>query len=285
MALVSTVDPEYLPLIQVPLVRGRHFTAADRGRALVAIVNETLARRLPRGRTLGARILVAKEWREVVGVVGDVTEIGGVRGRVIREAALARLTLPAVYLPSGASIPSRGFFLVARTDLAPSEVERSVRGVLRAIDSGLTIRRTGALDTVVSSATASVRFQMWLLWIFAGIALALAAVGLFGVLTNLVGQRIREIGLRMALGASRRQAAWVVGRQASAFVLAGIAVGLAIAVAGTRLLRSVLFEVSPTDPLVFAVALLVLLAVAGAATLLPALRASRVDPMTALRYE
>jgi hypothetical protein len=279
------VDPEYLPLLEVPLARGRPFSVEDRGHGGVAIVNETLARQFPEGRALGRRILVAKRWREVVGVAGDITELGRIRGTVIREAALSRLTLPAVYVPSGTSFGPAGTFLLVRTTLAPAEVERAVRRELRAIDPEVTIRRTGALDAAVASATAGVRFQMLLLWVFAGTALALAAIGLYGVLAHLVGLRIREIGLRMALGASRRQAAWLVAQQAAALVGSGTVIGLAAALGASRLIRTFLFEVSPLDPLTFAAALALLLAVAASATLVPALRASRIDPMTALRYE
>jgi len=284
-ALVSAVDPDYLPLIEVPLRRGRRLGADDRGHDDVAIVNEALARLLPDGRALGQRILVARKWREIVGVAGNIIELGGIRGNVIHEAALSRLTLPAVYVPSGTSFGSFGFFLLVRTALAPAEVERSVRRELRAIDAEVTIRRTGTLDAVVATASAGVRFQMLLLWVFAGTALALAAVGLHGVLANLVGQRIREIGLRMALGASRRQAAGLVAGQAAALVGTGAAIGLAAALAGGRLIRAFLFEVNPADPLVLAAVLAVLLAVAAVATLVPALRAARIDPMTALRCE
>jgi len=284
-ALVSAVDPEYLPLLEVPLRRGRLLGPQDRGNAGVAVVNETLARLFPDGRALGQRILVARQWREVVGVVGDMTEVGQIRGSVIRQAGLSRLTLPAAYIPSGTSSGPYDVFLLVRTPVAPSEMVGMVRRELRAIDPELTIRRSGTLDERVAASGEGLRFQMLLTWIFAGVALALAAVGLYSVLAHLVGQRTREIGLRIALGATPGQVGWLIARQSMALVGLGTAIGLAGALAGGRAIRSLLFEVSPLDPLTFATAVSLLMAAAFAATCVPARRATRVDPTSALRCE
>ena len=284
-ALVSAVEPQYLPLMEVPLRRGRMLRPEDRGTAGIAIVNETLARLFPQSRAIGRRLLVAGEWREVVGVVGDITELGQIVGSVIRQPGLSRLTLPAAYVPSGTSLRPFGVFLLARTALAPSEAERAVRRELRAIDPEVTIRRTSALDARVAASGESIRFLMLLTWTFAGVALALAAVGLYGLLAHFVGQRTREIGLRVALGAAPGQVRWLVAGQAVALVGSGAAIGLALALGGGRVIRSFLFEVSPLDPLTFAAALVVLLVVVSAGVYLPARRATRIDPSSALRCE
>jgi putative ABC transport system permease protein len=284
-ALVSAVDPDYLQLLEVPLRRGRLLESEDQGNTGVAVVNETLARLFPEKRALGRRIFVASQWREVVGVVGDITEVGQIRGSVIRQAGLSRLTLPAAYVPSGTSFEPYEVFLLLRTPLGASEVARAVRRELHALAPDLTIRRSGTLDARVAASGADVRFQMLVTWIFAGVALSLAAIGLYGVLAHLVGQRTREIGLRITLGATPGQVRSLIARQAVALVGSGAAIGLAVALASGRALRSFLFEVSPVDPLTFVAAFALLLAVAAAAAILPTRRATRVDPSSALRCE
>lgn len=276
--------PEFLDL-EVPLRRGRLLGPEDRGNASVAVVNDTLARLFPERRALGQRILVARQWRDVVGVVADMTEVGQIHGSMIRQAGLSRLLLPAAYIPSGTSSGPYDVFLLVRTPLAPSEMARMVRRELLAIDPELTIRRSGTLAGRAAASGEGLRFQMLLTWIFAGVALALAAVGLYGVLAHLVGQRTREIGLRIALGATPGQVRWLIARQSMALVGPGMAIGLAGALAGGRAIGSLLFEVSPLDPPTFTAALAVMLAVASAATWLPARGATRVDPVSALRSE
>jgi len=285
-ALVSAADYEYLRVLGVPLRRGRMLGAADAGRRDVALVNETLARRFPDGRALGARVRIAREWREVVGVVGDTTELGEIFGSVIRRSgALSRLTLPAAYVPSGTASTPFGFFLVVRSSLPAADLGLAVRHEIGQVDPDVSIRRTTTLQSGIDDAGAGVRFQALLAWTFAGVALALAAVGLYGVLSHSVGRRIPEIGLRMTLGATPGQVEWLIARRALWMVGCGLAAGLAVAALAGQVLRSFLFEVSPLDPVALAAAVAMLIATAVVAAYLPARRASRIDPTVALRTE
>jgi predicted permease len=285
-SLVAAVDPEYFSVLGVAPRRGRLLRSGDRGRTDVAVVNETLAGSFPEGRALGGRIRVGGQWREVVGVTADTTELGQVYGSAIRRSgALARLTLPSAYVPSGTASTPRSFFLVLRSARPPAELESAVRRQISEVDSEVSIRRTTALEARIDDATAGVRFQMLLAWVFAGVSLVLATVGLHSVLAQAVGQRTSEIGLRVALGASRRQIRWLITRRAVAMMAAGLAIGLTAVVVGSQAMRSFLFEVSPLDPGVLAAAVVVLLAGAAVGAHSPVRRATRVDPAVALRRE
>ncbi len=282
--VVSAVDPGYLAFLGVPLRTGRMLAGTDRG-ARVAIVNESLARRFPGGHAVGHRIRIGgDEWLEVVGVVGDISEIGQIRGELIKLPGFTRLTLPAAYVPSG-TIGDPFRYLLVRSQMPIDEIANAIRRATAHIDPDVTGRVLGRFDERVASVGADKRFYAAIVLVFGGVALFLAAVGLYAVLAHTVAQRTREIGIRVALGAVPARIRWMVGRDLIAPVGAGIVAGLAAVAAVGRLLRAFVFEISPTDPLVLAAVTVLVMAVAGAATYLPARRATGVDPARALRYE
>jgi putative ABC transport system permease protein len=281
---VYAVEADYLRLLNVQLRKGRMFGSNDAGNRSVAIVNETIARRLPDGAAVGRRIRVDGTWREIVGVVGDVTEVGQIRGGVIRLPGFGRLTLPAVYVPSGTYSDPVSCLLV-RTPLDPRSMLESVRKAIRTSNPDVTVRRSGTLQERLNGVASDKRFYVVVMAVFAGVALVLAAVGLFSLLSHAVRQSTRDIGIRAALGASPAAVRWLVVRQALALVVTGIIGGLAAALAAGRTLRSFLFEVSPSDPLTLAAVVALIALVAALAAYLPARRATRIDPMAALRCD
>jgi putative ABC transport system permease protein len=189
-----------------------------------------------------------------------------------------------MYVPF-AQAPFWGTVVVVRTNLSVAAVADAIRRDAHAIDKDLPITDIGAIPQFVDATLAQPRFQTLLLGLFSGLALTLAAVGIYGVISYSVIQRTHEIGIRMSLGAQPTQVLRLVMGQGAKLALAGIAIGAAAALALTRLMRSLLFEVRPTDPLTFVAIAALLAAVALAACYIPARRAMRVDPMTALRYE
>jgi putative ABC transport system permease protein len=213
-------------------------------------------------------------WREIVGVVGDVRHLGldwGLR--------------PEIYIPFiqfGGPWPAT---LVLRANGAPRNLIAAVRNEVKAIDKDQPISNIKTLDELLEKSVAQRRFNLLSLGIFAGVALALAAVGIYGVMSFLVAQRTHEIGIRMALGAQQRDVLMLVVGRGLRLVLIGLGVGGAGALALTRLLRNLLFEVSATDPLTFGLIAMLLLGVAFLACYLPARRATKVDPLVALRQE
>ena len=217
--------------------------------------------------------------------MGNITEVGGIRATYIKQDGLSRLALPAAYVPLGTRHALFHAYLLARTSLDTTVVVRAAGEALRTLDPELAIRKSGTLEAKVEEVGANTRFEAVLMSLFAVVALVLAAVGLYGVLAHMVGQRTREIGIRMALGARPAQVRRMVSGQAAILAGAGAALGLAGALAGGRVIRSLLFEVSPTDPTTLAAAVALLLLVAAFATWLPARRATQVDPATTLRSE
>jgi putative ABC transport system permease protein len=272
------ITPGYLRAMGVPLVRGRDFTAADDADApKVMLVNEALARQhFPGEDPVGKRLRVGLNdiSGEIVGVVGAV-----------RHQKLSTAAGPEYYVPFR-QVPISDLSLVLRARSGdPSPLASSLRALVQGIDRELPVYQVRPMETLVAESVARQRFSMTLLAAFAGLALVLAAVGVFSVMSFLVAQRTHEIGVRMALGAQARDILRMVVGGGMTLAVAGIAVGLLAAFAVTRLMSSLVYEVSTSDPAVFAVVAAVLAAVALAACLVPALRAARVDPMEALRYE
>jgi putative ABC transport system permease protein len=275
---VSVVTPGYFATMRIPLIQGRQFSERDNpGAPQVTIVSQTLARQqFPGIDPIGQRIFV--QWGrqtpyEIVGVVGDVKHDG-----------LDKQPDPNVYFPD-AQEPSGGGALVIRTGADPMKLAPLVEQVIHAYDKDQAIADIQPLDAYLSKSVARPRFQSVLLASFAGLALLLAAIGTFGVMSYSVTQRSHEIGIRVALGARRDQILRLIVRQGLLLALIGTAAGMAGAFALTRYLRSLLFNVSPTDAWTFVAVPVVLCAVALAASYIPARRATNVDPMQALRYE
>jgi putative ABC transport system permease protein len=287
---LQIISPSYLSTARVPLKAGRDFTAQDtRDRTLVTIVNETLARTMwPGENPIGKRFACCEAgpkgrmdpvWHEVVGVVADV-----------RAWGLDRQVQPEFYIPL-AQMPASAWDWIGRTmDLVVRirggavpihELQSTVASVAPAVP----IYRLSTMQQKISSTLERSHFDTFLLAIFATAALLLSSVGIYGVLSYMVAQRTRDIGIRMALGASQTQIVWDVLGFGMRLAGIGLAIGLAAASAGTRLLSSLLYGVRPTDSVTFAAVSFILLVVAVIASYLPARRAIRVDPMVALRYE
>ena len=262
----------------VPLRRGRLFTAQDTAASpMVAMVDESFVRRHfpnedPIGHTLdiGNGTDVAYE---IVGVVGDVL-----------HGSLDAASAPTMYVPHKQDVFST-MWIVARTDGDPEALAGPVKQMLRELDDQIPAFAITPLATIVSESVAPQRFAMLLVAVFAGVALLLTAVGLYGVVAYSTSQRTREIGVRLAMGATGGDVLRLVVGGGVKLALIGIAIGLASAAALARLVEAMLFEVTPSDPASYAATALILLAVAVAACYVPARRASRVDPLIALQTE
>jgi putative ABC transport system permease protein len=276
------VSLDYLSAMGTRLVAGRLFTEEDMTEQSVpvAIVNETMARRywpgedplgkhLKRGSSNDPRI----PWTTIVGVISD-----------IKHRALDKEARPEMFEPM-ARQPSRSMFLVARINSDPEAAMSVIRSQLLGVDREQPPGVMKTMDQLIEQSTAPNRFAMLLLTVFAVIATILAAIGLYGVMAYSVSRRTHEIGIRRALGAGEGSVLAMIVRQGMTLSLLGVAAGLGCALALSRLMSSILFGVSPTDPATFAVVAALLVAVAMLATYVPARRAARVDPMTALRYE
>ncbi|HEY0380187.1 MAG TPA: ABC transporter permease [Pyrinomonadaceae bacterium] len=272
------ITPGYLRAMGIPVIRGRDFTERDDDKApKVVLINETLARKHfagddPVGKRLNLGLNDING--EVVGVVGDV-----------RSRNLSKEAGPEFYVPY-AQVPIGDVSLVVRTSSAdPTPLTQALRSAVQEIDRDQPLYEVHTMNALVAESVSRQRFSMTLLALFAGLALMLASVGIFGVMSFLVTQRTHEIGIRMALGAQRRDVLKMIVGQGMKLTLVGVALGLAAAFALTRLMSSLLYGVSATDPLTFAGVSLLLAAVALLACYVPARRAMRVDPMVALRYE
>ena len=274
------MSDDYFRSMSIPLIAGRQFTEKDAPPAPpVAIVNRTLARRYWGGEDpLGKRFTLSPPGEDVpaftvVGVAGDV-----------RHTNLIQEPDAELFLCYRQIVPSR-VILTVRTRTDPAHLAGTVRQALASVDKNLPIARFLTMQQILSNSIAPQRLTMLLLSIFAGIALLLAVVGIYGVISYSVAQRRHEIGIRMALGASRQRVLWLVTGQAMALALAGEAVGLAGTLALRRLIDSQLYSSSAVDPVILAVVPLGLAVVALAAALIPARRAMQVSPLIALRHE
>jgi predicted permease len=273
------VTPELFAALGVPLRRGRGFTAADRHDApLVAVVDEQFARRVfPGEDPIGKRLLLPgrDSLATVVGVAGHVKHYG------LDATSPGQLYMPA------AQYPWRWMVVVVRADRqgSPLSLVPPLRAAVRAMDAQLLLDDVATMDELMAGRTAVRRFIMALLAGFAGVAVALAAVGLYGVMAYAVAARRTELGIRIALGAAPGRMLRMVVRQGLWLAATGVAIGLAAAAAAMRLMRGLLFGVSATDPTVFAVVALALVAVAAAASWIPGWRAAHVDPLESLRAD
>ncbi len=277
------VTPGYFAALGIRLERGRFFTAADdRGHPPVAILSADTARLLfsgedPLGRTIGLPVLrdgtSGREEVTIVGITANVKYAG------IEQAADA-----VVYRPF-AQQAWRSVFLVARTSGDPRTLASSLRREVAAVDRGITIAEVATLDDVLSSATSQPRFRSLLLAAFAAVAIAIAAIGLYGVIVSSVSQRTREIGVRMALGADRRRIEAMVLREGLMLAGLGAALGVASALGVSRLLTHFLYGIAPTDPLSFVLATAGIITAGLVSSYVPARRAAREDPLAALRAE
>ncbi len=277
-AAYAAVTPDYFRAMSVPLRAGRFFTGADaEGTPAVVVVDEQLARRdWPGEDPIGKRVLVG-------GSGGPPATVVGVVGHV-RYAALESVGEPELYL-AAFQRPRYLMGVVVAVSGVPLRLAAAVRETVRALDPDVPTGSLRSMDSLVAAATSRQRFQLFLIALFAAFSLLLAAVGLSGVLAQMVAARTREIGIRRALGARRRDVlALVVGR-GMWLAGTGVIIGLIAAWGGTRFLESLLFGVSSADPAIFTGVALLLLAVASLAALLPAWRALRVDPLVALREQ
>jgi putative ABC transport system permease protein len=275
-----SVSPDYFRVMKIPLKRGRVFTDQDGANAPnVAVLSESCARRMfPNQDPIGKEIQLggrddSKPWIRIVGVVGDVRQYG-----------LDKAPEMAAYIAQAQDM-SFLFSMVARTSVDPRSLESAARAAFLAADPTLPVFRVQPLENYVASSLAQRRFTLALLGLFGGLALALAAVGIYGLISYTVTLRTREMGIRMAFGAERSDVLAMVLRQGLALTGLGLAVGFAASLALTRFLSSLLFEVRPTDLVTSAAVALLLAVIALFASYLPARRAASVDPMIALRYE
>jgi len=276
---IRVVEPGYFAAMRIPLVHGRTFTAADRADAPpVVLINQTMARQFwPGGDPLGARVQV--NWTdpaahpEIVGVVGDV-----------RASALDADVNPMIYYVE-AQAPAGGLTLVVRHDGDPAALVSAVRSAVRALDRDVPLTGVATMATRLRQSMADRRYPMLLLSGFAVLAVLLAAVGLYGLLSYAVSRRNREIGVRMALGAGRSSVLRMVLQDGVRLTLVGVGIGAVASALAARALGRLLYGIGPTDPVTFAAVAGLLAAVALVASYVPASRATRVDPVVALRAE
>jgi predicted permease len=281
-AEIIRISPDYFRLIQTPLVEGRFFTEDDEnGKLPVAIIDEATARRYwgpdhdPVGRRLRIRFRFGQNpvspWSTVVGVVKNIKHDGlDVDG------------VPHVYVPLNQFL-GRSLSLALRTSLPTSTLEAQIRGAIQSVDPGLPVFNVTSMDEVLDASLASRRFSANLVAGFAGGALLLASIGIYGLLAYMVGQRSREIGLRLALGAQRADVLRLVLGKGVVLAGLGIVTGMIFSASAASMMASLLYGIRPHDPAVFLIVPLLLLAVAVLASYLPARRATKVDPMIALR--
>jgi predicted permease len=280
VAWLQIVSAGYLEAMRIPLRAGRSFTDADdEAHPRVVVVNEAFARRyFPGGSPVGRHMIVPAPTRpdapaphEIVGVAGDVRLLG-----------LASPAEPAMYLPM-AQFPQAEFTLLVRTIEDPQGATPALRDTIRTLHPDLPIGQILSMERIVARSVAQPRFNALLTGLFGLLALVLAALGVYGLLAYTVGQRLRELGVRLALGASPGMVRRAVLREGMLVALAGVAAGLGAAAGLSRLARSLLFQITPGDPATFVATGAALVAVALAASWIPVRRAARIDPLQVLR--
>jgi putative ABC transport system permease protein len=281
---VNMATPGYYRALRIPMVRGRMLDESDDERAPpVVIVNETMARTLwPGEDPVGRRFRVIGDsaaWMTVVGVAGDTRSWG------LATAPRAEYTLPVYQLPTAIRAVSRRLTMVIRSAGDPAALAGATRAIVAALDRDLAVANVRTLDQVVADSVGARRLTLLLLGLFGGVALLLALVGIYGVTAYGVSQRSREMGIRLALGAAPGAVRWMVLGEGLRLAGLGLAAGLALALTGARVLRSQLYGVGSADPTTYLALSALLLLVAGAATWIPARRATRVDPAITLRAE
>jgi len=287
-----SVSPHYFRVFKIPLLRGRAFTETDTSAASrVVIINDAMAKKYwPKEDPLGQMMVIGKGLgpqfeeppRQVVGIVGNVRENG------LGNAGVGVMYVPQTQVTEGLTALANSVIPLSwcvRTAIEPSSLRVAIARELHGVDGQLPISRERLMTEVLSGAVARQSFNMVLLSIFAGVALMLAAIGIYGLMSYSVDQRKQEIGIRMALGADAGRMLRVVLRQGMTLALVGVVLGVVLAYGLTRLLASLLFGVKASDPFTFAAVAAILTAVALVATYIPARRATAVDPAIALRYE
>lgn len=272
--------PDYFKTMGIPLIRGRYFEERDTAESLpVTIIDQSLAQKYwPNEDPVGKRISFEgtpdkRIWREIVGIVGHV-----------KHTDLEGESRAQYYMPHQQR-PQAGMALVIRTPNDPNALTGSVRGVIKTADGDLPVFRVRTMDQFVADSMTQRKFALLLICVFACLALLLSAIGLYGVMAYSVTQRTHELGLRMALGAQASDVLKLVVKQGMLLAVVGLGLGVVGAIFLSRLMKTMLFNVSATDPLVFVAIALTLAAVALLACFVPARRATKVDPMVALRYE
>jgi putative ABC transport system permease protein len=287
LAEEMTVSPGYFRALGIPLLKGRLFSESDQVEKpkdpMIVIINETIAKKyFPNQDPIGKRLQTgdpdpASPWETIVGVVGDV-----------KYSGLDAEPAPQLYVPyneNGWIFWSREMYLVVRTSLEPATVVPELRRQLESVDKDLPLAHVQTMDQLIAESVVQEKFRTWLVAAFAGLALLLAAIGIYAVISYSVAQRTREIGVRIALGANAADVLTMVLGQGLKLAAAGLAIGVAGALIVTRVMRSLLYSTSTTDPLSFVATSAVLLGVVALACYVPARRATKVDPTVALRYE
>ncbi len=286
------ISPHYFSALSVPLLRGRAFDVRDTGKSeLVVIINQAFAKKYwPKGDPIGQRITIGKGLgpefeepaRQIVGIVSDVRETG------LQGADEGVMYVPESQITDGLTKLANNVIpmsWIVHTAGDPSTLSAAIQHEIQSVDSQLAASKIRTMDQVISDATARQNFNMLLLTIFAGLALLLAAIGIYGLMSYTVEQRTQEIGIRMALGADRGDMLKLVVRQGMLLTGIGIVIGLAASFGLNRLLANLLFGVKTTDPITYVAVAAILVSVALIACYVPARRATRIDPLVALRYE
>jgi len=286
------VSPQYFEVFRIPALRGRVFTARDdAGSTPVALINEAMAKQFWQNENpIGAQLLIghgiAPEFedapRQIVGVVGDIRDYG------LNNEPAPIMYVPEAQVPDGISALENRlmpFLWAVRTKVAPFSLDTEIQQEVRATSGGLAVAHVRSMEQVVGESTARGDFDTMLLSIFAGVALLLAAIGVYGLMAYAVQQRTQEIGIRMALGASPEKVRKMVVWQGMRLAVIGVVIGVVAALELTRFMAGLIYRVKTWDPTVFAVVAVLLSAAAWLAVYVPARRASRVDPIVSLRYE